>query len=73
MRLCEKDGNSVRYVSRVKGDGGVDWEWTGDYRLAANVSPWWTRRFLSEGRYLGRRRWTGETQYQCETCSVYAR
>lgn len=64
MRLCEQEGRRVRYVRRVKG-GGKDWEWTYDYKQSANVSPWWVQRFLAEGRYLGRRRWSGETAHQC--------
>ena len=65
MRLCEKDGSRTRYVKRVKGDGGTDWEWTHVYSESANVSPWWAQRFIAEGKYLGRQRWTGETYNQC--------
>lgn len=45
--------NKVFYVSKVKGDGGVDWEWTPDPKQAAVVSFYWARRFMADRRACG--------------------
>jgi hypothetical protein len=58
MKLAEADGPRTRYVRKVKGDGGVDWEWTYEPAQATDVSQWWAARFLAEGRHMGRTRWT---------------
>lgn len=54
FRLSETRGyNKVVYVSKVKGDGGVDWEWTFDPKEAASVSFYWARRFMADRRACG--------------------
>jgi len=52
------------YIARVKGDGGVDWEWTSDPKQAMDVTPYWQRIFASDARLCKWRGWfvspTGE-------------
>jgi hypothetical protein len=55
--LSESRGSGTRatfwYVAKVKGDGGVDWEWTNDVGKAARVSYYWARRFMADRRSCG--------------------
>lgn len=44
---------NVWYIAKVKGDGGVDWEWTDDVAKAASVSYYWARRFMADRRACG--------------------
>lgn len=55
---CSEDrrfGRALKtfYVVRVKGDGGVDWEWTEDPKRAVLVSFYWARRFMADRRACG--------------------
>lgn len=54
----------IFYVARVKGDGGVDWEWTEDPKKAMHVPPYWQKIFASEAKLCGWKGWfvspTGE-------------
>lgn len=44
------------YVSKVKGDGGKDWEWTTDRKKALALTPYWQSRFAADARALS---WPG--------------
>lgn len=46
-------GRSTCYVTKVKGDDGVDWEWTDRADEAAKVSYYWARRFMADRRACG--------------------
>jgi hypothetical protein len=48
FKLAETRHERLFYVSRVKGDGGVDWEWTQDPESAAIVTYYWVRRFMAD-------------------------
>jgi hypothetical protein len=41
------------YVANLPGDGGKDWGYTGEYRKAIRLSPYWQRRFRSDVAYCG--------------------
>lgn len=45
------------YVVRVKGDGGVDWEWTEDPKQAAWVSSAWARKYARDREACGSKAW----------------
>jgi hypothetical protein len=51
--LYETRGKTIWYVSKVKGDGGVDWEWTSIPEKATTVSFYWARRFMADRRACG--------------------
>ena len=48
FRLYEIRNKTTWYVAKLKGKGGVDWEWTTDPEKAAKVTRYQARRFLKD-------------------------
>lgn len=49
--------NNFLFVRRMPGDGGVDWEWTNDRKLAIALTPRQQRRFAKDARHCNWRGW----------------
>lgn len=41
------------YVAQVPGEGGKDWGYTTDHKLAKPLPIYWQRRFSSDCRHVG--------------------